>query len=57
VIPLLRRLFPRYILTTEEVGQAMIQVARQSWPRKVLEIGDIHDCGAAYRASATETKC
>jgi cytochrome c oxidase assembly factor CtaG len=57
VIPLLRRLFPRYILTTEEVGQAMIQVARQGWPRKVLEIGDIHDCAAAYRASAAETKC
>ena len=52
LIPLLRLLFPRYILTTEEVGQAMIQVARQGWPRKVLEIGDIHECAKAYRASA-----
>lgn len=57
VIPLLRWLFPRYILTTQEVGQAMIQVARQGWPRKVLEIGDIHDCAAAYRASVAEAKC
>jgi uncharacterized protein YbjT (DUF2867 family) len=28
ILPLLRRLFPRYILTTEEIGRAMIHVAK-----------------------------
>jgi uncharacterized protein YbjT (DUF2867 family) len=44
VLPLLRRLFPRYILTTEEIGKAMIHVARQGAPRKILESWDIRDC-------------
>jgi uncharacterized protein YbjT (DUF2867 family) len=44
VLPLLRRLFPRYVLTTEEIGRAMIHVARQGAPKKVLEIVDIKEC-------------
>jgi uncharacterized protein YbjT (DUF2867 family) len=44
VLPLLRLLFPRYILTTEEIGRAMIEVARHGAPKKVLEIGDIAEC-------------
>ena len=44
VLPLLRRLFPRYILTTEEVGLAMIHVARYGAAKKVLESSDIRDC-------------
>jgi len=44
VLPLLRRLFPRYIVTTEEVGRAMIRVARQGFPKKILESWDIGDC-------------
>jgi len=44
VLPLLRRLFPRYILTTEELGRAMIQVAKGGAPKKVLESWDIADC-------------
>ncbi len=44
VLPLLRRLFPRYILTTEEIGRAMIQVAKRGAPKKVLESWDIGDC-------------
>jgi uncharacterized protein YbjT (DUF2867 family) len=44
VIPLLRLLFPRYILTTEEIGRAMIHVARRGAPKKVLESWDIGDC-------------
>jgi len=44
VLPLLRRLFPRYILTTEEIGRAMIRVAKHGAPKKVLEIWDIRAC-------------
>ncbi len=44
VLPLLRRLFPRYILTTEEIGLAMIHVAKQGAPKKILESWDIRDC-------------
>jgi uncharacterized protein YbjT (DUF2867 family) len=44
VLPILRRFFPRYILTTEEIGRAMIQVARHGAPKKVLETWDIREC-------------
>ncbi|MGA8599534.1 MAG: epimerase [Bryobacteraceae bacterium] len=41
LLPLLRRLFPNYILTTEEIGRAMIQVAKRGAPKKILESSDI----------------
>ena len=45
VLPLLRRLLPAgYVVTTEEVGRAMIQVARHGAAKKVLESSDILDC-------------
>jgi len=40
-LPLLVRLFPNYFLTTEEVGRAMIQVARRGAPKQILETPDI----------------
>jgi uncharacterized protein YbjT (DUF2867 family) len=40
-LPLLRRLFPRYFLTTEEIGRAMIRVARDGAPKRILESWDI----------------
>jgi uncharacterized protein YbjT (DUF2867 family) len=52
VIPLLRFVFPRYILTTEEIGEAMIHVARDGWPKKVLESWDIRECAKAYSRPA-----
>ena len=45
LLPVLRRLFPRYVLTTEEIGRAMIRVARAGWPKKILESSDIAECG------------
>jgi len=33
--------FPKYITTTEKVGRAMIKVARQGYPKRVLESVDI----------------
>ncbi|MFD0893388.1 NAD(P)H-binding protein [Luteolibacter ambystomatis] len=44
-IPLLRRMFPNHITTTEEVGRAMIEVARHGWPQPVLESRDIIAAG------------
>jgi len=43
VLPLLRRVMPRYILTTEELGRAMIRIAREGAPKKVLESADLRD--------------
>ncbi len=45
LIPLLRRIFPDYILTTEEIGRAMIQVAKRGAPKKILESSDIRKLG------------
>lgn len=43
LFPVLRRLFPKYVLTTEEIGRAMIQVARRGAPKHVLESSDIRE--------------
>jgi uncharacterized protein YbjT (DUF2867 family) len=50
ILPVLRRLFPSVILTTEQVGRAMLTVASSGWPDPVLEPGHIRDA-ARYRAS------
>jgi uncharacterized protein YbjT (DUF2867 family) len=42
--PLLQRIFPKYVITTEQLGCAMIQVAKQDAPKKVLEVEDIRRC-------------
>jgi uncharacterized protein YbjT (DUF2867 family) len=39
---LLHRLAPRYVTTTEQVGRAMIRVAREGYAKKVLESEDIN---------------
>jgi uncharacterized protein YbjT (DUF2867 family) len=44
LFPLLRRLFPRYILTTEEIGRAMINAAKRGAPKRILESWDIRNC-------------
>jgi len=41
VLPALRRLFPNYIVTTQELARAMLRVARHGFPRKILETKDI----------------
>lgn len=45
-LPLLRRLFPKAILTTEELGRAMLRVARDGAPKAVLEAADLIALGA-----------
>lgn len=42
LLPLLKRLFPRHITSTEQVGRAMIRLARQGGPVRVLEAADIN---------------
>lgn len=41
IFPLLKALFPKYVTTTEQLGRAMIKVAKQGAPKAVLEAGDI----------------
>jgi uncharacterized protein YbjT (DUF2867 family) len=38
----LRRISPRLVTSTEQMGRAMIHVAREGYPRKVLEMEDIN---------------
>jgi uncharacterized protein YbjT (DUF2867 family) len=41
LLPLLRRAFPNQVLTTDEIGKAMLIVARQGAPKAILETADI----------------
>jgi uncharacterized protein YbjT (DUF2867 family) len=40
--PVLRRMVPRHITTTERVGRAMLNVARSGAPKRILENPDIN---------------
>jgi len=42
LLSLLNRVAPKYMTTTEQVGRAMIKVAREGYPRAVLESEDIN---------------
>jgi hypothetical protein len=41
VMPLFRLAFRNFMLTTEELGRAMIAVAQNGAPKKILESRDI----------------
>ena len=41
LLPLLRAAFPNHVLTTEQIGRAMLAVARDGFPKRVLESKDI----------------
>lgn len=45
IMPLARRLFPSAIITTEQMGRAMLNVARRGWPAPILEQRDIARAG------------
>ncbi|HWC18641.1 MAG TPA: hypothetical protein VG498_16645, partial [Terriglobales bacterium] len=49
--PLLRRVVPNLILTTQDLGRAMLIAARRGAPKPVLEVRDIR----ALLDSANET--
>ena len=42
ILPLARALFPRQITTTEQLGRAMLKVARNGFPKPILEASDIN---------------
>jgi uncharacterized protein YbjT (DUF2867 family) len=41
VLPMVRRAFPDSVLTTAEIGQAMLSVARRGYSKRILESWDI----------------
>jgi uncharacterized protein YbjT (DUF2867 family) len=41
VLPILRRLFPKQILSTRDIGQAMLAVSRKGYAKHILETADI----------------
>jgi uncharacterized protein YbjT (DUF2867 family) len=41
LLALLLRAFPKHVTTTEQVGRAMLRVAKQGYPKAVLEAADI----------------
>ena len=45
LLPLLLRMFPKYVTTTEQVGRAMLRVAKQGYSKAVLEAADIAEAG------------
>ena len=49
LLPLARALAPGLVLTTEELGRAMIRAAREGAPKRVLESKDLLALGAAQR--------
>jgi uncharacterized protein YbjT (DUF2867 family) len=46
VLPILRRLAPSVVTTTDELSRAMLAVARNGYPTHVLEMADIIRIGA-----------
>jgi len=42
LMPLLYRLFPQYVTTTEQIGRAMLKVAKLGAPKAILETADIN---------------
>jgi uncharacterized protein YbjT (DUF2867 family) len=48
LLPLLRLVFPDYVLTTEQIGRAMLAVARHGYPKKILETKDIRAAAHPY---------
>ncbi len=44
--PLVRAVAPGVMITTEELGRAMIRAARQGAPKRVLETRDLRALGA-----------
>lgn len=50
--PLLKALIPHHVSTTEQLGRAMIAVARKGAPKRVLESADINEVASAGAGAA-----
>jgi uncharacterized protein YbjT (DUF2867 family) len=42
IFPILKKLFPKYMTTTEQLGRAMIKAVKHGAPKQVLEAEDIN---------------
>ena len=42
LLPILRAAFPQYVTTTEQIGRAMLKVAKYGAPKPILETADIN---------------
>ena len=42
ILPLLKSAFPQFITTTEQLGRVMLKVAKQGFPKPILESKDIN---------------
>jgi uncharacterized protein YbjT (DUF2867 family) len=42
VIPLFRRVAPRYVTTTDELGRAMLRAARGGYSKRIVTTADMH---------------
>ena len=50
ILPVLRRLVPRLVIGSEDIGKAMIQVAKKGWKKRILENTDIRECAKSAAA-------
>ena len=44
--PILSRLSPAYVTTTEDIGRAMIRITHAGYPKRILENADINEAAA-----------
>ncbi|HEX3853689.1 MAG TPA: hypothetical protein VHW01_22145 [Polyangiaceae bacterium] len=42
LVPVLKALFPKSLLTTEDLGRAMLEIAKRGAPKPILEAPDIN---------------
>jgi hypothetical protein len=43
LLPFLNGRFPKYVTSTEQIGRAMLKVAKHGWPKRVLETSNINE--------------
>lgn len=48
LFPVFRLLFPKYVVTTEDVGRSMLEVAKHGAGKRMLENGDLGALSRAY---------
>jgi uncharacterized protein YbjT (DUF2867 family) len=53
ILPLLKSWFPQYITTTEQLGRAMLRVAKTGYSKPILETKDIDATERTNSANAT----
>lgn len=52
LFPLLRRVFPNQVLSTRQIGRAMLNIGRSGYPKRILEARDIRDAAGNSQAVA-----